>query len=234
MFHRCPYCHRRILSWKYEAHVEEHTRLRDDGQMNEHVTAPPEDRFAGSLDDVPQHYRHLKCGEVTKMPEDIVRTYLADPLTYGDGTFCAGCSCYVDIVECVWAETGENLLAYRAQARMAYLRTTLNMVLPDRPTGITITPHAILKVKKIFRQAGRTPLLSLDITKHAGNSTMYKLDVVTHPDRETQVVITSSGGINIAIPKLGMAAVQGLLIHYHEQQNGFTISRLYVPSGAVR
>jgi hypothetical protein len=47
--------------------------------MKDHVTVHPTGRFKGSLRGVPQVYRHPKCGVATKMPEEIIRSYLVNP-----------------------------------------------------------------------------------------------------------------------------------------------------------
>ena len=107
---RCPYCHELIDSAAYPAHEGEHLRLRPDGQQSEYVTLPPEERIEGSLEGVPQVYRHNQCGSLTVMPEEIVRSYLKNPYLYlADRTFCCGCGKHVPLRECVWVETGEDL-----------------------------------------------------------------------------------------------------------------------------
>jgi hypothetical protein len=94
-FIECPFCHKSVFRWFYGWHESGHTERRADGQMNEHVTLEPQKRFEGSLKGVPQAYRHSKCGGVTGMPEEIIRTYLVNPLTYNDSTFCCGCGDYI-------------------------------------------------------------------------------------------------------------------------------------------
>lgn len=109
----CPFCHEEVDSTAYAAHEAEHLKLRADGQQSEYVTLPPEQRADGSLDGVPQVYRHNKCGELTGMPEEIIRSYLQNPYLYlADRTFCCGCSKHVPLKECVWVETGEDLQTY--------------------------------------------------------------------------------------------------------------------------
>jgi hypothetical protein len=119
---RCPFCHQDISVVLFDAHVAEHTRLREDGQMTDHVTVAPEERFQGDLAGVPQWYRHQKCGAVTGMPEEIIRSYLADPFLYNDSTFCTGCGNYPHQSEFVWVETGENLHAYNRRLRLEYVQ----------------------------------------------------------------------------------------------------------------
>jgi hypothetical protein len=40
------------------------------------------------------------------MPEEIIRSYLANPFLYGGGSFCWGCNDYVQEAELFWTETG--------------------------------------------------------------------------------------------------------------------------------
>ena len=110
--------------------MRKHTRKKPDGQMNDHVTNAPEERFRGPLDAVPQNYRHPRCGVVTGMPEEIIRSYLANPLMYDDWTFCCGCGDYVNCAELSWVETGENLMTYNGWLRTSTLSTSLAFLAP--------------------------------------------------------------------------------------------------------
>lgn len=103
-------------------HIEAHAELREDGQQKDYITLPENERFSWKLSDVPQVYRHAKCGKRTGMPEEIIRSYLANPFMYGsDETYCTGCQDHVPNSECNWTETGQNLQEYmdelRAEAR---------------------------------------------------------------------------------------------------------------------
>lgn len=119
---RCPFCHRHVLRWFYDSHVEGHTRLRADGQMTDHVTLRPDERYDGPLDEFPTSYRHDLCGKSTGMPEEIVRSYLVNPFLYSSETFCCGCGDYVSHSELEWVDTGERLDIYFDRLRRAYLR----------------------------------------------------------------------------------------------------------------
>lgn len=115
---RCPFCHEYIDSTAYRTHEAEHLKLRPDGQLSEYMTLPPEEREQGSLEGVPQAYRHKACGSVTGMPEEIIRSYLQNPWLYvADRTFCCGCGKHVPFGECVWIETGEDLQSYTDKLR---------------------------------------------------------------------------------------------------------------------
>ncbi len=122
LFLRCPYCHKLVLRLFYSSHTAKHTLLRPDGQQVEYSTLPPTDRYEGSLDGVPQLYRHPKCGVVTRMPEDIIRSYLVNPFLYGAGSFCCGCGEHLPENDLFWCETGQNMAEYTAELRNDYIR----------------------------------------------------------------------------------------------------------------
>lgn len=112
MWRSCPYCHQNVFFLFSARHEAQHMRLRSDGQQEEHVTLPPGQRVQQSLDGVPCVYRHEKCGACTGMPEEIIRSYLANPFLYDGTTFCAGCRRYCPEGEFAWTETGERLSKY--------------------------------------------------------------------------------------------------------------------------
>jgi hypothetical protein len=117
---RCRFCHEYIDAADLPGHEETHRRLRPDGQQEEYATLPPEDVEEISLDGVPKVYRHRKCGVMTRMPDEIIRSYLKDPFLYSaDATFCCGCGAHVPWRECVWTETGEDLQTYTDKLRAA-------------------------------------------------------------------------------------------------------------------
>lgn len=78
---------------------------------------PVEDRYSGSLDGVPSTYHHDDCGATTGMPEEIMRSYLANPFLYNSRTFCTGCGDYVEESEVYWVETGQYLQDYKDALR---------------------------------------------------------------------------------------------------------------------
>jgi hypothetical protein len=75
---------------------------------------PPESRFGGPLDGVPRVYQHAKCGVATEMPEDVIRSYLADPWLYNDWVWCCGCEDNIRQQDLTWKDTGERLSDYFA------------------------------------------------------------------------------------------------------------------------
>jgi hypothetical protein len=109
---QCPYCHKLIDSGAYDAHVARHTRRRPDGQQTDYATLPEDERAQGDLDGVPSVYVHGRCGVATRMPEEIIRSYLQNPFLYSANTYCCGCATHVPHRECAWTETGEDLQSY--------------------------------------------------------------------------------------------------------------------------
>jgi hypothetical protein len=123
LFVRCAFCHKLVFRPLYLFHRSRHTRRGADGQMAEHVTVHPSGRYRGSLRGIPQAYEHRRCGEVTGMPEEIVRSYLVNPFLYSGGSFCCGCNDYKPYEELFWVETGESLATYFRRLRDEYIRT---------------------------------------------------------------------------------------------------------------
>jgi len=123
LFIRCAFCHKLIFRPLYAPHKAKHTKAMPDGQMTDHVTLDPKKRHHASLAGVPRAYRHPKCGGVTIMPEEIVRSYLVNPFLYSSRTFCCGCNGYVPQDQVFWIETGEGLTDYFRELQQQYLRT---------------------------------------------------------------------------------------------------------------
>src|SRR3954462_11109349 len=65
----------------------------------------------------PRQFVHETCGATSKMPDDMVAGYLANPHRYNDWAFCTKCDGFVPHRECRWAETGEKLYAYFGRLR---------------------------------------------------------------------------------------------------------------------
>jgi hypothetical protein len=122
LFLRCPYCHKLVFRFFFSRHKAKHTAQRPDGQQNEYVTLHPSGRYEGSLAGVPQCYRHPKCGVVTRMPEEIIRSYLVNPFLYGAGSFCCGCGAHIPEEELFWDETGQNMAEYTRELREVYIQ----------------------------------------------------------------------------------------------------------------
>lgn len=80
---------------------------------------PPEAQFGGPLEGVPRVYQHAKCGVSTEMPEEFIRSYLADPWLYNDWVWCCGCEDNIRQQDLTWADSGERLSDYFGRLRAA-------------------------------------------------------------------------------------------------------------------
>jgi hypothetical protein len=120
LFVECPFCHQQVFRFWYSFHEARHTALLADGQMTDHMTMAPSQRYEGPLDGVPQVYYHPRCGEATGMPEEIIRSYLVNPFLYSSSTFCSGCNDYVPEEEVFWTETGQSLSDYKRELQEAH------------------------------------------------------------------------------------------------------------------
>jgi hypothetical protein len=224
-FIECPFCHKSIFRWFYAWHESHHTAIRPDGQMNEHITAAPKNRFEGSLDGVPKAYVHAKCGVATGMPEEIIRTYLVLPLTYNDSSFCCGCGNYVIGSELHWVETGESLMDYNARMRCQYLRDSLGI--DPMASEIIFTPGTAERLQEIAGEFASSSAyhFCLELIR-TDFDVQYKLDLLEHADPKLYDLITINT-IPLAIKKKQRDRLKGTLIHFNALSNAFTIARLY-------
>ena len=94
------------------------------------------------LNDVPCEYVHHRCGGVTVMPDEIIRTYLFDPYSFSRQTICATCNGAVDQSECSWVDTGQNLDEYFKQ--LTKLRGARFQKVRLLASPITVAPLAVL------------------------------------------------------------------------------------------
>lgn len=88
-----------------------HTALKENGQQQGYVVLSAEERAKGFVRPVRRSYRHLACGVVTKMSQEIAETYARDPAFYR-GTFCCGCRSHFPVGEAgqfVWDHTSEKV-----------------------------------------------------------------------------------------------------------------------------
>ena len=56
------------------------------------------------------------------MPDEIIRSYLADPFLYNDNSFCSGCGTYVPLAELFWQETNESLLSADRRRKLEFIQ----------------------------------------------------------------------------------------------------------------
>jgi hypothetical protein len=227
VFKRCPYCHKWQFAFMYTSHIKKHTKTRPDGQQQDHLTAPPEERYSGSLDGVPQAYMHLVCGTVTGMPEEIIRTYLVNPMSYGDGSFCCGCGEYVDGSQLVWVETGQTLTDYMGPKRLNYLRKVCRYQVPDRPETLFVTPHASLEFLKHLKSLQRDAPIAIAFNIPKPPESTYTLGFTSAMNRETHFQ-TRIDGIPFVMPLHAKDRLSGLVIHFvRKPHDAFVIFRLY-------
>ena len=125
----CPFCHTWVSENIWDSHLDSHTRILPDGQMKDHITVRPEERFQGNIAKEPQWYVHPRCGGVTGMPEEIIRSYIADPFLYNESSFCTGCGTYVPTSELFWQETNESLHAASCRRKAEFIKQ--NHLNPD-------------------------------------------------------------------------------------------------------
>lgn len=114
-FVHCEFCHSLTFLPLYWIHRQQHLTLLADGQMTDRFTQ-------GLLDGVPQAYFHPHCGTVTRMPEEIIRSYLVNPFLANEYTFCCGCNNYVLQDELYWRGTGQCLADYFQMLQHEYIR----------------------------------------------------------------------------------------------------------------
>lgn len=77
---------------------------------------------SGELTDparAPRQFVHDKCGATSRMPDDMVAGYLANPHRYNDWAYCSKCDGFVPHRECRWVETSEPLDAYFGRLKAA-------------------------------------------------------------------------------------------------------------------
>ena len=88
------------------APIEPHT-----GQHEAYWILSAEERSKGFVRPVRRSYRHLTCGTITSMSDDIAETYARDPGFYGS-TFCVHCRGHFRVGETgefVWSGTNEKV-----------------------------------------------------------------------------------------------------------------------------
>ena len=88
-----------------------HRELRPDGQQKGYVVLCPEERAKGFVRPYRDTYRHLTCGNTTKMGETIAETYARD-FSFYSATFCCHCRDHFPVGpdgEFVWAGTEQKV-----------------------------------------------------------------------------------------------------------------------------
>lgn len=225
-FVECPFCHKSVFRWFYSWHESKHTARQPDGQMNEHVTLAPENRYEGSLDEIPQTYRHEACGVATGMPEDIIRSYLVNPLTYNDSSFCCGCGDYIISSQLIWTETGETVMSYMGALRCDYVQKKYGV--DPRDADVFVTPTAVKAIKRLARQHGVSPPVRLHLAMEEFEANVhYHVSLATgfNPDIEECI---EGASLDVIVPQEQRLRLRGTIVHYQESpQQGFIVARLF-------
>jgi hypothetical protein len=68
------------------------------GQQESYLVLSEEERARGFVRPVRLRYKHIACGHVTGMSQDIAETYARNPKFYG-GTFCVHCRSHFRLVD---------------------------------------------------------------------------------------------------------------------------------------
>jgi hypothetical protein len=90
-----------------------HREIRNDGTglQNDYVVLAEEERAKGFVRPVRRAYKHLKCGGVTTMHQELAETYAREPHFYS-GTYCAICRSHFPVGEkgeFIWDGTSEKV-----------------------------------------------------------------------------------------------------------------------------
>jgi len=89
---------KKTLTGGREIYPEHREIVPETGQQRDYVVLSEEERQKGFVRPVRYSYKHLKCGSVTKMSQEIAETYARQPDFYG-GTFCANCRAHFPVGE---------------------------------------------------------------------------------------------------------------------------------------
>lgn len=177
-------------------------------------------------------YRHRACGVCTQMPEEIIRSYLVDPLLYGDSSFCCGCGIYVYGDELEWTETGERLVDYSARLRRDYLRDTLRIALPPASTGGLIVTPAVAKGLRAAAErynVGPDYYLAVSVSREA-SELKYVANLVLGRDPKTETAVVT-GGMAVIVPNEQVEFFKGVVVDYRPEGNGFSCGRYRTEPG---
>jgi hypothetical protein len=78
------------------------------GMQRAYVVLSDEERAQGFVRPLRFVYRHLKCGQTTRMGQKIAETYARNPEFY-TGTYCAHCGSHHSLDQFVWDGTEERV-----------------------------------------------------------------------------------------------------------------------------
>lgn len=164
------------------------------------------------------------------MPEEIIRSYLVNPLLYEDSSFCCGCGDYINTARLTWQETGETVMDYMGQLRKDYVQRAYGISVADTASGIVVTPPAVEAVHAMARKAAvnSTYYFSLDVVE-TESSINYKGKMVFGWIGKVTVEMESAG-IKFVVQKSQAKRIKGTIIHYEAGPlAGFHFRRLHTP-----
>lgn len=81
------------------------------GMQKGYVVLSEEERAKGFVRPIRNTYKHLKCGTITRMGQELAETYARQPNFYS-GTFCVACKDHFPVGEegeFVWDNTDEKV-----------------------------------------------------------------------------------------------------------------------------
>ena len=86
-----------------------HTEIEPEtGMQKGYIVLTPEERSKGFIRPVRRAYKHLKCGQETRMALSIAETLARDPKFYSGG-YCATCKTHFGNEEFVWPDDGTQV-----------------------------------------------------------------------------------------------------------------------------
>ena len=86
-----------------------HTEIEPEtGMQKGYIVLTAEERSKGFIRPVRTAYKHLKCGQETRMALSIAETLARDPGFYSGG-YCATCRTHFNNVEFVWPDDGTQV-----------------------------------------------------------------------------------------------------------------------------
>jgi hypothetical protein len=89
----------------------EHLAAQPSGMQKDYIVLTAEERAKGFVEPVRRAYKHLTCGTVTTMGQELAETYARCPDFYS-GIFCCGCRNHFPVGEkgeFVWDGTAQKV-----------------------------------------------------------------------------------------------------------------------------
>lgn len=158
---------------------------------------------------VPHIHTHNRCGAVTLMDDDVIRSHLATPLTTEDQIYCAGCRDYFHAGEFTWDATAESVLEYFGRLRRESLRRVYGLRLTDRPAGVIVLPAAAKAIRRRAK-ANRWDKFYLSLKLLLDGS--FAVEIVDVRHRVTETVVDAA--VPIILERDQVTRMQGLVVEH--------------------